>query len=91
VRRLLAGAFALYLFGLLAWLGPSHRHEGERADAKSHQDCVLCQMASQPYVAPAPVVCPETPAGPVALVEAVWAPILASRYQPFASRAPPSA
>lgn len=91
LRRLLLGAFAVYLFGLLGYLGPAHRHEGDRADAKSHQDCVLCQISSQPYAAASPAVCPETPAGPVALVEAVWAPILASRFQPFASRAPPSA
>jgi hypothetical protein len=91
LRRILLGAFALYLFALLGYLGPSHRHEGDRADSKAHQDCVLCQMASQPYAAAVPIISPETPAGPVALVEAVWAPILASRFQPFASRAPPSA
>lgn len=90
-RRLLLGAFVLYLFGLLGYLAPAHRHVDGDGRSGTHQDCQLCQVGHQPFVAPDAAACPETPAGPVALVEAVWAPILASRYQPFASRAPPSA
>jgi len=89
-RRLLLGAFLLYLFGLLGYLGASHRHADGYRGAESHS-CQLCQISHQAYAAPEPAVCIETPAVPVALVEAVWAPILASRHPPFASRAPPAA
>jgi hypothetical protein len=91
LRRFFLSAFIAYFFGLLGYLGPSHRHADGDGRAGSHPDCQLCQVSHQAYVAPDPAACPETPAGPVALVESVWAPILASRYQPFASRAPPSA
>jgi hypothetical protein len=89
-RRLLLGAFVIYLFGLLGYMGASHHHADGNGPG-SHQDCQLCQVSHQPFVAPDPLACPETPAGPVALVESVWAPILACRHLPFASRAPPSA
>ena len=65
-RRLLMGAFVLYLFGLLGYLGPSHRHADGDGRPGAHQDCPLCQISHQPYAAPDPAVCPETPAGPVA-------------------------
>jgi hypothetical protein len=90
-RRFFLGAFMVYLFGMLGFMGASHHHADGDGRPGSHPDCQLCQVSQQPFVAPDPLACPETPAGPVALVESVWAPILASRYQPFASRAPPSA
>jgi hypothetical protein len=90
-RRLLLGAFLLYLFGLLGYLGPAHKHEPSSSGSQSHPECQLCQISAQPYAAPEPLVCPEAPAVPVRLVEAVWEPILAFRFQPFSSRAPPSA
>jgi hypothetical protein len=90
-RRLLLGAFVVYLFGILGYLGVSHRHAEGDGRQSPHQDCQLCHASQQPFVAPDAPACLETPAGPVALVEAVWAPILACRHQPFASRAPPSA
>ncbi len=90
-RRFLIGAFAFYLFGMLGYLGASHRHDAAAEHGRAHQDCQLCQVTAQAYVAPEPEVCPENPAVPVVVVEAVWEPILAFRFQPFASRAPPSA
>ena len=89
-RRFLIGAFVLYLFGLLGYLGTSHTHADAGEHSRTHQDCRLCQITAQAYVAPEPMICPESPAVPVLVVEAVWAPILACRHQPFASRAPPS-
>jgi hypothetical protein len=86
-RRFLLGAFLLYLFGLLGFLGSTHSHDS----GHSHPECQLCQATAQPYSAPEPALCPESPAVPVLVVEAVWAPILACRFQPFASRAPPDA
>jgi hypothetical protein len=85
-RRLLLGAFLLYLFGLLGYLGPSHKHE----TARSHPECQLCQISAQAYVAPEPMVRPEIHLVPVLVIEAVWKPILAFRFQPFSSRAPPA-
>jgi len=85
-RRLVLGAFLLYLFGLLGYLGVTHQHDA----AHSHPECQLCQVTAQPYAAPVPVVCPENPAVPVLVVEKVWEPILAFRFQPFSSRAPPA-
>ncbi|MDB5047060.1 MAG: hypothetical protein JWO30_131 [Fibrobacteres bacterium] len=85
-RRLLLGAFLLYLFGLLGYLGSSHKHENVR----SHPECQLCQMSAQAYVAPEPMVRIEIPLVPVQVIEAVWEPILAFRFQPFSSRAPPT-
>jgi hypothetical protein len=90
-RRFLIGAFALYLFGLLGYLGTSHSHAADKGHARAHAECQLCQISAQTYVAADPGVCPESPAVPVLVVEEVWEPILASRFQPFASRAPPSA
>jgi hypothetical protein len=86
-RRLLLGAFLLYFFGLLGYLGPAHKHE----NAQPHPECQLCQVATQAYAAPVPLLVPAPLAVPVLVVEAVWEPILAFRFQPFASRAPPRA
>lgn len=86
-RRLLLGAFVLYLFGLLGYLGQSHQHE----TAASHPECQLCQVTAQAFTAPVPVAMPQPEAVPVLVIEAVWEPILAFRFQPFASRAPPAA
>jgi hypothetical protein len=90
VHRLLLGALLLYLFGVLGYLGKSHRHADGDRGTESHS-CQLCQISHQPYAAPEPAACIESPAVPVGLVQAVWAPIFASRHPPFASRAPPSA
>lgn len=90
-RRLFLGAFVVYLIVLLGYLGASHHHAEGDGRPGSHQDCPLCQASQQPFVVPDPLACPETPGGPVALVESVWAPILACRHRPFASRAPPAA
>lgn len=90
-RRLFLGAFVIYLFGVLGYLSSSHIHADGSAEAQSHSSCQLCHVSHQPYVAPEAVVSLAAPAVPVALIEAVWAPILASRYSPSASRAPPSA
>jgi hypothetical protein len=95
----LLGGFLVYLFGILGFQVASHSHESDRSDrqsqsqshGQSHPDCQLCQITAQAYLAPAPLVCPENPAVPVRLVEAVRAPILAERFQPFSSRAPPAA
>ena len=86
-RRLLLGAFLLYLFGLLGYQGSSHRHE----TAASHPECQLCQVTAQAYAAPVPLDMPRPVAMALSLVEAAERPILAFRFQPFASRAPPSA
>lgn len=91
ISRILIGVFAIYLLGLLGYIAPSHKHETGDGHSRTHQDCQLCQVSAQPFTAAEPGLCPETPAGPVRLVEAVWEPILACRHQPFASRAPPSA
>jgi hypothetical protein len=85
-QRLLLGAFLLYVFGLLGYLGTSHKHVSNH----SHPECQLCQITAQAYVVPEPLVCPESPAFPVLVVEAEWEPILAFRFQPFSSRAPPA-
>ncbi len=85
IRRLLLGAFLLYLFGLLGYLGPAHKHE----TASSHPECQLCQITAQAYAAPVPMALPPPMAVPVQVIEAVWEPILAFRFQPFSSRAPP--
>jgi hypothetical protein len=98
-RRLLLGGFLVYLFGILGFQVSSHSHQYGQSDPQSHSqshgqshpDCQLCQITAQAYLAPAPLVCPESPAVPVGLVQAVWAPILAERFQPFSSRAPPAA
>gem|GEM_PF-2533092 len=90
-RRLLLGAFLVYLFGVLGYQGATHSHENSRSHSQSHPECQLCQVTAQAYVAPEPLVCPGTPSVPVLVVEAVWEPILAQRHQPFSSRAPPSA
>lgn len=100
------GGFLVYLFGILGFQGSSHGHESAPADpqsksqshgsslphtdAHSHPECQLCQITAQAYLAPEPLVCYESPAVPARLVEAVWAPILAERFQPFSSRAPPA-
>lgn len=89
-RRLLLGAFAAYLVGLLGYVVPSHRHEAADDHAQAHQECQLCQVSAQAFLAPEPGICPETPTGPARPVEAVWAPILSLRHSPSASRAPPS-
>jgi hypothetical protein len=91
LQRLLLGVFLVYLFGVLGYLGTSHRHADGDRGADSHSSCQLCQVSHQPYAAPEAPVCIESPAVPVGLVQALWAPILASRYSPSASRAPPSA
>ncbi|HKP97154.1 MAG TPA: hypothetical protein VJ385_15500 [Fibrobacteria bacterium] len=92
LQRLLLGTFLLYLFGVLGYLGTSHKHETSgKSHPPSHSECQLCHVTAQPYVVPEPLVCPESPTVPVQVIEAVWAPILASRFQPFSSRAPPSA
>jgi hypothetical protein len=91
LRRFLLGAFVLYLFGLLGYAAPSHRHADGDGRPGAHPDCQLCHVSHQAYLGADTEAAPETPCGPVALVEAVWAPILASRHQPFASPAPPSA
>jgi DUF2946 family protein len=96
-RRLLLGGFLLYLFGIIGFQVSSHSHRHSQTDpqsqshGQSHPDCQLCQITAQAYLAPVPLLCPESPAVPVRLVEAVWAPILAERFQPFSSRAPPAA
>lgn len=91
MRRLLLGGFLLYLFGVLGYLATSHRHVDGGGEAQSHSSCQLCQVSHQPYVAPEAAVCFAPMEAHVALIEALWAPILASRHPPFASRAPPSA
>ena len=90
-RRLFLGAFVIYLFGILGYLGTSHRHADGDRGAESHSSCQLCQVSHQPYLAPEAAVRLEAPIVPISLVESVWAPILAFRHPPFASRAPPSA
>lgn len=81
-------------------LSHSYSHQHGRSDPESHShpqsqsahpDCQLCQITAQAYLPPVPLVCPESPAVPARLVEAAWAPILAERFQPFSSRAPPAA
>lgn len=95
-RRLLLGGLLVYLFGILGFQVSSHSHASKLSDphsqshGQSHPDCQLCQITAQAYLASAPLVCPESPAVPVLLVEAVWAPILTERFQPFSSRAPPA-
>lgn len=93
-RRLLLGGFLVYLFGIIGFQVSSHSHQYGQTDPQSHghshPDCQLCQITAQAYLAPALLLCPESPAVPVRLVEAVWAPILAERFQPFSSRAPPA-
>lgn len=96
---MLLGGFLVYLFGILGFQVASHGHDSNPSDPQSHSqshgqshpECQLCQISAQAYLAPAPLVCAESPAVPVRLVEAVWAPILADRFQPFSSRAPPAA
>lgn len=90
-QRLLLGSFLLYLFGVLGYLSTSHRHADGSAESESHSSCQLCHVSHQSYLAPEAALCPAPAEVPVAVVEAVWAPILASRHPPFASRAPPSA
>ncbi|MBW8889097.1 MAG: hypothetical protein JF616_15190 [Fibrobacteres bacterium] len=85
------GAFLLYLFGVLGYLSTSHRHADGSREAESHSSCQLCQVSHQAYLAPEASVCLAHMDLHIALIEAVWAPILASRHPPFASRAPPSA
>lgn len=91
ISRILLSVFVVYLIGLLGYVAPSHKHESADGNSRSHQDCQLCQVSAEPFVAAQPCLCPETPAAPVSLVEAVWEPVFACRHQPFASRAPPSA
>jgi hypothetical protein len=86
-RRLLLGVFLLYLFGLLGYQGSAHKHES----AASHPECQLCQITAQAYDVPVSVALPRPLDVPVVVVESVWEPILAFRFQPFASRAPPAA
>lgn len=78
--------FALYLAAFLVLLAPSHRHDF----ATVHDDCALCQVSTQPFVAPIADIVP--------VLSMVWTPlpdpILISapsvgRFH-FASRAPPS-
>jgi len=90
MHRFLLGVFLLYLFGLLGYLGASHRH-ADGDGAGSHSSCQLCQVSHQPFVAPEAAVCLAPMDLHIAVIEAVWAPILASRFSPSASRAPPSA
>lgn len=90
-RRLFLGAFVLYLFGVLGFLSTSHRHADGSREAESHASCQLCHVSHQPYLAPEAAIRLEATIVPISLVEAVWAPLLASRHPPFASRAPPSA
>jgi hypothetical protein len=90
-RRLFLGVFVLYLFGVLGFLGTSHRHADGSREADSHSSCQLCQVSHQPFLAPEAAVRLEAPIVPISLIEAVWAPILVSRHSPSASRAPPSA
>ena len=42
-RRLFLGAFVVYLFGLLGYLGASHHHAEADGRPGSHQDCQLFQ------------------------------------------------
>lgn len=77
---------------------PSHGQSDPQSNSKSvphshphsNPECQLCQITAQAYLAPAPLVCHESPSVSVRLVEAVWAPILSERFQPFSSRAPPA-
>lgn len=90
-RRLLLGAFLLYLFGLLGYQGASHGHDSAQSHSDSETLCQLCQATAQPYAAPVPALCPEFPAILGAIAETVRGPALAFRHPPFSSRAPPSA
>ncbi|MDQ3001146.1 MAG: hypothetical protein M3Y08_07790 [Fibrobacterota bacterium] len=89
-RRLLLGAFLFYLFGLLGFAGEAHHHDESASHGQSQQECQLCQISTQPYAAPVPMACPESPAAPTVLVEAVWHHVLSHRHLPFSSRAPPA-
>lgn len=91
MQRLFLGAFLVYLFGVLGYLGVSHRHADGDGGAGAHASCQLCHVSHQAYLTPETAACPAPEDVPVALIEAVWAPILASRHPPSASRAPPSA
>lgn len=70
--------------------GQSVPQPDPHTDPRSHQECQLCQIMAQAFLAPEPLVCHESPLVPARLVEAVWAPILSERFQPFSSRAPPA-
>lgn len=86
-RRVLLGVFVLYIYGLLGYLGVSHRHESEA----SHPDCQLCHIAAQPSLAQAP----ELPVQPVIVaftfVSAEIREALAPRHAASDPRGPPSA
>jgi hypothetical protein len=89
-RRLLLGAFLVYFFGLLGFAGQAHHHDESASHGQSQQECQLCQISTQPFAAPAPMVCPESPSVLLHVVDAVWEPFLSDRHSPFSSRAPPS-
>jgi hypothetical protein len=85
-RRILLGAFVLYVYGLLGYLGVAHKHVSEA----SHDDCQLCHISAQPSlthdIEPAPVA----RVLPFVFVSGPEAAALAPRLQPFFSRGPPS-
>jgi hypothetical protein len=86
-HRLLLGAFVLYLFGLLGFLGPSHSHHGGPAG----ENCQLCQVSSQPFLAAVPAVAPVEHPALRALCSADRPSPVAPRHFHFASRGPPAA
>ncbi|MEO7427306.1 MAG: hypothetical protein ABI036_19115 [Fibrobacteria bacterium] len=90
-RRLLLGGFLLYLFGLLGYLGPAHKHVNALGHAHGDLECQLCQATAQAYAAPVPLSAPLLLAMSAPVGEAVWHPVLAFRFEPFSSRAPPCA
>jgi hypothetical protein len=85
-RRLLVGAFVLYLYGVLGYLGVSHSHPSEA----SHQDCQLCHISSQPSLAEAPKDLPQTFVFAFDYSPGAASALLAPRHASFSSRGPPS-
>jgi hypothetical protein len=85
-RRLLLGAFIVYMYGWLGYVGASHRHETEA----SHQDCQLCHLSSQPSLAHAPAIPPEPLVLPAVFQPREASAVLAPRHSAFLSRGPPS-
>ena len=86
-NRVILGAFVLYLFGLLGFLGSSHSHHG----GPSGENCQLCHVSSQPFLAAAPATAPFTAPDREALSAPESRAVQAPRHFHFSSRGPPSA
>jgi hypothetical protein len=85
-KKALLAVFVLYLYGLLGYLGVSHRHQSEA----SHPDCQLCQISSQPSLAQAPEALPTLLPIAFDFVPRASEAVLAPRRAPFLSRGPPA-